>query len=305
MFLLGLALGSAVLFSRMGSAASASAGPFATALATNSIYLPYTGDLAQRAMSILLVATPKIFPSNPPTWSLFFEVVASIAFVGLIRLKRPVLPVLVVISFVVFAAAGALNEWMENRVAGIDFNLGWSPAWPNLLGGLPRVFYAFPLGMLIYTFTREEISGPWRSVAQRWVPSPFALYLVLLLVLLIPFDARGAVSLVVLTTIAPALIFCGAVVTCNNAVSYSSAKFLGSLSYPVYCLHFPIERAVFFLSQRYHVPNTIALLAAIALTLGASMLLLRFYDAPVRRSLRKRFALASGPRPDRTVVAAS
>jgi peptidoglycan/LPS O-acetylase OafA/YrhL len=90
-----------------------------------------------------------LFPTDGPLWSIFFELVASVAFIGLIRTKRRAL--------VIICAASLGLLLITAFIAG--FHVGWGTE--NFFGGFPRVFYGFTCGMLLYQL--------------RSMPSPFPL----------------------------------------------------------------------------------------------------------------------------------
>jgi peptidoglycan/LPS O-acetylase OafA/YrhL len=63
---------------------------------------------------------------------------------------------------------------------------------------------------------------------------------------------------------------------------------LGWISYPVYCLHYPIGRLAKFLGVGTHDPGYLPMGAGIAVTLAAAMALTRWYEEPVRAALSAR-----------------
>jgi peptidoglycan/LPS O-acetylase OafA/YrhL len=79
MFLLGMALGwlSLAVAHHLGTT-SISGREIAASVLTNALYLPY---VAQQA----IVPNLPIFPANPPAWSLFFELVANLFFLPLMK----------------------------------------------------------------------------------------------------------------------------------------------------------------------------------------------------------------------------
>ena len=81
-----------------------------------------------------------IFHLNPPTWSLFWEYVANLAYaLVLVRLRLWQLAVLLLL------AAGALCY--EAQLSG-NIGVGWSGT--NISGGAIRVAYSFLIGLGIY-----------------------------------------------------------------------------------------------------------------------------------------------------------
>ena len=91
---LGLLIGllACYLYASAGSAPDAMSEMLAATL-SNLFFIPYLGAAvvsAQDSLSLANMPSPAIFPTDPPLWSIFFEMVASVAFIALIRLRRDV-----------------------------------------------------------------------------------------------------------------------------------------------------------------------------------------------------------------------
>jgi peptidoglycan/LPS O-acetylase OafA/YrhL len=82
--------------------------------------------------------------------------------------------------------------------------------------------------------------------------------------LLFPFYIKGLYSLLVIAVLAPLLVIQGGNAKCANRIILAASEFLGWISYPVYCLHFPVmswmraidERVAF--STRFGIPCAVA-----------------------------------------------
>lgn len=93
-----------------------------------------------------------LFPFNGATWSIFFEMVASLLF------------------FVWFAKANIVSLILATLAAGLAFalallsfgnaDLGWDTS--NIVAGFPRVLFSFGLGMLLHRAYRRR---PWTCPA--------------------------------------------------------------------------------------------------------------------------------------------
>ncbi len=162
------------------------------------------------------------YPLNDPMWSLFFELVANIAFLFL----APKLSTRVLASIVIVAALGLI--W-------VTFQSG-SVAQGHLMarfeGGFARVGFGFFAGCLLNRlsyFGRRHIG---RIRAELWVP------LVLIGVLQVPrtsFDPWFELVAVIL--VFPVLIFIGAQA---KSIWPKVEAIGGELSYPLYVLHIPL-----------------------------------------------------------------
>jgi peptidoglycan/LPS O-acetylase OafA/YrhL len=179
-----------------------------------------------------------VFPSDGPLWSIFFELLASVAFIGLIRTKRRTLVKmwaaslgwLVVMAFIVGSVKGDYC---------FHVNLGWTAK--TFVGGFPRVFYGFTCGMLLYQLRSMGSPFPLLKRIQN-APSlhPFILYAVLVGMLLFPYSIKGLYSFIAIMVLAPLLIIQGSTPKCENRAVVRISECCGWLSYPIYCLHIPI-----------------------------------------------------------------
>jgi peptidoglycan/LPS O-acetylase OafA/YrhL len=220
-----------------------------------------------------------IYPFNPPMWSLLFEIIASAVYATRIRtmglkLFVPALAVGAVLLAILTMCAGTLTGF---GVAG----------WLGFAAGFLRVAVPFAIGAALYE--------------SRWyvrLPKiPVIVFLVALGALMLsPIGRHWWYDLSCLFLVFPALIC----LTANAAVSSRTAMLcatLGRLSYPVYLLHWPVSRIVGFVVKSLHPdPSTDLLIgASIAATIGASWILLKLYDEPVRATLCRWLIRSTAP----------
>jgi len=229
--------------------------------------------------------TGELFPLNPPSWSLFFELVASLTFPFLFKLKRHAMISLIISCYAVLMLI-SLAEMFINHESAIGLAQGWNRE--SFLGGFPRVFYGFSFGILIYSSINNEQLGKLRASAERLIRHPYTLYLLLLIVLALPMKLKGLYPALILAVVAPSLVFFGSAIRCDGETSAKVAKFLGWISYPIYCLHLPIGRAVFLISSRLHYSRSLAAAISIAATFVVSVILTKFYEEPVRTYLSQK-----------------
>ncbi|UTU08075.1 acyltransferase [Caulobacter phage C1] len=173
------------------------------------------------AFFVPIVAQAKMtaFILNVPAWSLFYEMVANLAYAAGFKLtgKR----VLAALSFLGLAGLGA-----DAAVFGM-LDVGWSST--NLLGGLARILFAFPLGALIY---RLHVEG--RFDALRKV-SPTVLLLAFVAIVWMPFHHSLPIDLLIIVLVFPPFLILAARAR-FTAPSPVLIK-LGDLSYAVYATH--------------------------------------------------------------------
>jgi peptidoglycan/LPS O-acetylase OafA/YrhL len=273
MFIIGLLLGCAVLCYGVYSGAIAyQTADILRGTALNAFYIPFLNALT------IYHETGQIFPANPPAWSLFFEMVASGAFLLLFGLGRRSLMAVVVLCYVAVIAAG-----IHYRHSGtwIEMHCGYYTS--NVPGGLPRVGFGFSLGVLLQQLARNGVAGSRIGALIARLPYPsFLLYAAMLMIFLFPRTAHGLFPLLALATIIPAAVFVGAQIHLRPGLERNVAKFLGWISYPIYCVHYPLVRLVIFMRDSGYGSGYMLMAVGTAVSLVLAMVLTRWYEEPVR-----------------------
>jgi peptidoglycan/LPS O-acetylase OafA/YrhL len=273
LYFLGLAVASAgillgLLFARRSNWAPEN---LAESLFFSIGFLPTPPGIAPRSA---------IYPLNTPAWSLAFELVVNLAFVvAWNRISIRVLAGVIVASGLVLIGA-ALHY--GSLTAGSD--------WPTVLGGFPRVFFSFPVGVLLFRL---------RAHARPAQPFGAAASLILMIGVL-GFEPsaqlRPAYDLVCVLAILPLLVVIGARAKASPFDRFYG--FLGGISYALYALHFPIfEISLAALKTVAHQDvqrlQPWAGIAFVAVMMGIAYAADVFFDAPVRRwMLGKRLKIA-------------
>ena len=230
----------------------------------------------------------EMFPLNGPSWSLFFEYIGNILYALFIRrLSTKALTGLVIIL------AGA-HAWFAsfNISAYGCIGVGWTLDTVNFWGGLLRMLFPFTLGMLLSRkFTPIKIKGAF------WICT-----LVLIALFSVPYlneingiHINGIYETCCVMFVFPLLVWIGASGNTTDNQSTAICRFLGDISYPVYMIHYPImylfyawliENKLYTLGETWQVATSIFFGCIIL-----AYLCLRFYDAPLRRYLSKRFII--------------
>lgn len=192
----------------------------------NLLNLPYIGV---HVTQIFLGRIPAdIFPLNDPGWSLFFEYCVNLLFFWLVakpsRWPFVTWPLLAVVVY--FIAVKIFGE---------------SPGWGagNFLGGFPRVGFGFLTGVLLYH---------WRDRLTLLPHLPTGLLLLLLaLAFSVPaFRLHTYYSFLMTLSFVPLMVALGARASSPpDSRRQRWARLAGALSYPLYCVHFPILFLVF------------------------------------------------------------
>jgi peptidoglycan/LPS O-acetylase OafA/YrhL len=294
MFFMGLLIGTPVLYllQKVGLATSP-ARFIAGSLFYNLLLVPDLNSFGIYNFGGSSPSVGEIFPVNPPAWSLFFEMIASIAFVFLFKARSSTLIRIVVFCYAALVLDGLVHAFLDYHYA-FALDAGWGS--DNLVGGFPRVFFGFSVGLLLYSFAGDTKFSKLRAFVERRIKHPY-LYILLISVFAFPKELFGIYPALVLAIAAPGLVFLGSMVSCSGVVSGNIAKFLGWMSYPIYCLHFPIGRAVFLQADEGHYSKSFAVFASIAVTLVVSAILTKFCEEPIRAYLSRKFLRRAGSYP--------
>ncbi|MBK6801264.1 MAG: acyltransferase [Novosphingobium sp.] len=184
---------------------------FGAALGANMALLPFPADHL-------------LFPLNVPAWTIFAELAANA--VHVLWLRRVGLRTLAIIGLALLAA----TLWSGIAYGSLDS--GARPS--NAVYGLPRVFFAYVLGMLLW-----RCRGlPERLPMPAWLALP-AMPIAMLLAWAMgwrgwPFD------LIFVTALCP-LVIAGAL---RIARDTAPARFSAEFSFPLFAVHVPVLEAV-------------------------------------------------------------
>lgn len=210
-----------------------------------------------------------LFSLNAPSWSLFWEYVASIFYATMLfKATKKVLATLVLL-----AAAGLFYVgWHSGSLVG-----GWSGG--TFFDGLARISFSFSIGMLIFRsnwIIKNKLGLPGMSV-------------LLLLAFLTPYSEHWnwLVEPIIVIIYFPLLVSLGAGAKLAGR-QHKINKFSGDISYPLYMTHYPF--IWIFLSYVVVKKPSLAQLnwvipLGVILLIGVSYLVFKFLDFPIRRYL--------------------
>lgn len=223
-----------------------------------------------------------LFSLNVPVWSLFFEIVANLAFVTWFSFFTRRLAMFVAFAAIALIAAVTLSGSAE---IGAE--------WTSFAGGFARVAFSFFVGVLIFR-VRERMSIP---ALPAWAYPP----ILIAALAADPHGFKAAYDLFCILVVFPLMVAGAARVEPQGALQESYA-FLGAVSYGVYVLHYPFCRAMNNLDLFTQESPLVMISAGLALIAGVIVLaglLDRALDQPARRRLTRALAPAGVFAPER------
>jgi peptidoglycan/LPS O-acetylase OafA/YrhL len=292
MFFIGMLIGIASMIVAMESGNSGyPLRSYVSSVVSNILFIPYFGHYGTPNMTGALSGAHlgqtvgELFPSNLPAWSLFFEMVGSMGFLYLITLKKSALRTIILASAILLTLMGILASYEQGR-SEMSFNEGWSTA--RFFGGYFRVAFGFACGIYIAT-SRDDVPLPrWMQAFNAVVRTDLVLYILFIGLISLPWGIKGLIPALLTFVASPILVLRGKALHTTGFFSRNAARFLGWISYPVYCLHYPIGRLIFLTlpSCRLHPAMGTALTALV--TLAVAVVVTRFIEEPIRAYLSNR-----------------
>lgn len=227
----------------------------------------------------------EMYPLNGPSWSLFFEYLGNLLYMLLLRrLPTRWLTLLVALT------GAALAAFAIGDLSGYGhLGVGWTLAGSNFPGGMLRLLFAFPAGLLLARRFR-----PVRIRGAFWLCS-----LLLAVLLAMPYVGseqnhlfNGLYDTLSTLLLFPLLLWLGASGHATDAATARICGFLGDISYPLYMVHYP--SMYLFYAWVWNHGYTFSEVWPVAAALFAGNILLawfvlKIYDEPLRRLLTARF----------------
>ena len=226
----------------------------------------------------------EMYPLNGPGWSLFFEYLGNLLYMLLLRrLPTRWLTLLVALT------GAALATFAIGDLSGYGhLGVGWTLAGSNFPGGMLRLLFAFPAGLLLARRFR-----PVRIRGAFWLCS-----LSLAVLLAMPYVGseqnhlfNGLYDTLSTLLLFPLLLWLGASGHATDAATARICGFLGDISYPLYMVHYP--SMYLFYAWVWNHGYTFSEVWPVAAALFAGNILLawfvlKIYDKPLRRLLTAR-----------------
>ncbi|WP_316829687.1 acyltransferase [Pedobacter aquatilis] len=227
----------------------------------------------------------EMHPLNSVGWSLFFEYIANILYaLGIRKFSNKALGIFVLLAAVALAHLAITSP--NGDVAG-----GWTWNIEQLRIGITRTLFPFFAGLLL---SRMAKPGHIKN-AFLWCS------ILIALVLYMPriggathLWLNGIYESVSIIILFPLIVYLGASGVVKTNAGKRVCKFLGDISYPLYLVHYPfVYFYVAWISNNKGTTLAEAWPYALAILIGAialAYLSLKWYDEPVRKWLRKKWA---------------
>jgi peptidoglycan/LPS O-acetylase OafA/YrhL len=232
----------------------------------NAAYLPYLFPSNYRIGEAIF--SNAAFPVNPPAWTLFFEFYVNLIFFWLWRSSY----LTTLRLFLIFFAA--LQVYFELIYTDLS-HWGWGTSPLHLFVGLNRTIYGFAGGVLIASLPKIKLSSKYMLAVASFIVIAFCLTCAL---------PHGRDSFFFAVLLAPILVWAGSHIVLGPVTSRIAA-WMGELSYPLYCIHFPILLAA---SSFHFVQGIVWPLVFAAASVFVAFCFSRYFEKPIRQTLEKK-----------------
>ncbi len=216
------------------------------------------------------------FSINRPMWSLFFEIIANLAF-ALVLFRLSVRKLLWGMTLLAIPAYIILAFKFGRLQVGTEYN--------DLAWGVLTVFPPFVIGMLLNRIRNSEL-----------VPAiPFWLAATVLIASLAPPSLEAwnvAYEFLMIFGLYPLLIL-GAQRMNPTGNWKRVAKFGANISYPIYIIHMPLTEWLAPSLSHVHAPFVGRLILLIFVAVGFSAVIGRYFEGPTRKFLQARILPAT------------
>lgn len=228
---------------------------------------------------------PDNYPLNDPSWSLFYEIIANLAYALLIKLRMARTGILLCI------VAGSFALLVRALLTGGTLDVGATQG--GLYLGFARVSFSFFFGVLLCRLYRRRQPNPSAHGAHWLLPAGITVALITILNSPASWMRTESFRLVAITLRLPAMVYFGAITRLPSSVT-RLATALGELSYPLYLLHMPLvslmsARRLLRLAPTHSVSFHGLVLCVIAIFGFAAWWIAEHVDLPIRRALTRRY----------------
>lgn len=208
------------------------------------------------------------FPLNIPAWSLFFELLVNVLFALFApRLKNAVLVVVAAVSLLIFSVYFLQGS---GQMPG--------PQVQDMPMAFLRTVFSFTMGVLVYRYRRPFSVDP----------VVFLLAICFLFLLPVSQDYRKLFDLTCIAFILPAVVWMAA--GGEPRVFKGGFAILGSISYGIYAIHYPLIWLIRGFADRMKLPMVPVGIGMLMALVVVCYWLDKDYDQPARGWLKRKFA---------------
>jgi peptidoglycan/LPS O-acetylase OafA/YrhL len=221
---------------------------------------------------------PENYPLNDPSWSLFYELLANLAYALLIKLRLAGTGVLLCIIVT------SLALLIHAVLVGGTLDVGATQA--GLYLGFARVSFSFFFGVLLCRLYRRRQSNAPTQRNPWLLPAGITLALIAILNSPASWMRTENFRLAAMSLCLPAMVYFGALARLPHSVI--------PLSYPLYLLHMPFislmsSRRLLRLAAIHPLLSHSLVLCLIAILACAAWWIGEHVDLPIRRALTRRY----------------
>jgi peptidoglycan/LPS O-acetylase OafA/YrhL len=284
MFLIGLAVGFiAIVLKIQAGQTSFNDGEAVRALSLNAFFLPFFHH--GYVLNFNYKMTGEVFPFNTCYWSLFFELFVNVCFYFTVKGSKNAI-ILYTLGLLTFA----FTVLKFNAVAQ-----GWGT--DNFINGFPRVFVGFFGGVLVFEIYKRLVVSPSVRVQNAILfIRRHSIKIIAAMSIVFLIACRGTTHgvrylYVIEVLLMPAAVLVATFVMPKSGTLNHVMTKLGAMSYPLYCLHYPILHLAQSINKLDGLKLDMLDVAAIAMvcTLTATYFVFDYVDENVRAYLGRKF----------------
>lgn len=175
-----------------------------------------------------------LYPFDTPTWSLFFELVGNLIYAGFIRF-------LSIRSLLLIIIASAIGLVFSISIYHLGLDIGWTIK--TMLAGFFRVGYSFFFGILLFRLFSMGILDNILGINRYSIVALCGILGIVAAFLTATPAHEGLFDLFSVIVAFPPIIYLAMHIQ-PQGLWKRACKFLGTISYAVYVIHYPLGHLI-------------------------------------------------------------